>query len=62
MPYIIYADIESLITKTGACTNNPETFSTTKFGGHIPFGHLMSRFQHLITEKTNILYVVQKIV
>ena len=30
MPYIIYADIESLITKIDECTNNPEKSSTTK--------------------------------
>ena len=30
MPYIIYTDIESLITKKGGCLNNPEISSTTK--------------------------------
>ena len=38
MPYIIYADIESLIKKVDGCTNNPENFSTTKIGEHIPCG------------------------
>ena len=36
MPYIIYADIESLIKKTDGCANNPEKSSTTKITEHIP--------------------------
>ena len=42
MPYIIYADLESLIRKTDGCKNNPENSSTTKIGEHIPCGYLMS--------------------
>ena len=30
MPYIVYADIESLIKKIDGCVNNPENSSTTK--------------------------------
>ena len=30
MPYIIYADIESLIKRIDGCANNPEDSSTTK--------------------------------
>ena len=30
MPYIIYADMESLIRKIDRCANNPENSSTTK--------------------------------
>ena len=30
IPYIIYADIESLIKKIDGCANNPEKSSTTK--------------------------------
>ena len=41
MPYIIYADIESLIRKIDGCANNPENFSTTKIGEHIPCGYSM---------------------
>ena len=36
MPYIIYADIESLIKKADGCANNPENYSATKIGEHIP--------------------------
>ena len=32
MPYIIYADIKSLIRKTAGFSNNLENFSTTKIG------------------------------
>ena len=42
MPYIIYADIESLITKIDECANSPENSSPTKIGEHIPCGYLMS--------------------
>ena len=42
MPYIIYADIESLIIKIDECANNPEKSSTTKIGEHILCGYSMS--------------------
>ena len=32
MPYIIHADIESLVKKIDGCSNNPENSSTTKIG------------------------------
>ena len=42
MPYIIYADTESLIKKVDGCANNPKSSSTTKIGEHIPCGYSMS--------------------
>ena len=39
MPYIIYVDIESLITSIDRYANNPENSSTTKIGGRIPCGY-----------------------
>ena len=36
MPYIIYADIESLIKKMDGYANNLEISSTIKIGEHIP--------------------------
>ena len=36
MPYVIYADIESLIRKLDEYANYPENSSTTKIGQHIP--------------------------
>ena len=57
MPYIFYADIESLIKKIEGCANNPEKSSTTKVGEHIPCGYSMSTiwaFDHI--EKKHTLY------
>ena len=42
MPYIIYADIGSLIKKIYGCENNPENYLTAKIGEHIPCGYSMS--------------------
>ena len=42
MPYIIFADIESLIKKIDECVNNPENSLITKIGYYIPCGYSMS--------------------
>ena len=42
MPYIIYADIESLYRKLDVCASDPENSSTTEIGKHIPCGYSMS--------------------
>ena len=42
MPYIIYADMESLIKKTNGCANNAENSSKTKTGEHIRCVYSMS--------------------
>ena len=34
-PFIIYADLESLIEKINGCKNTPEKSSTTRVGEHI---------------------------
>ena len=53
MPYIIYADTESLI----GCANNPENFSTTKIGEHIPCRYSMSTISAFDkTENKHTLY------
>ena len=55
MSFIIYADIESLIRKIDGCSNNPENFSTTKIGEHIPCGHSISTiwaFDHIENKHT----------
>ena len=57
MPYISYADTESLIKKIDGCANNPETSSTTKIGEYFPCGYSMSTiwgFYHI--EKKHCLY------
>ena len=35
MPYIIYADVESLNRKADGCADNPENSSAKKIGEHI---------------------------
>ena len=55
MPYIIYADIESLIQKVDGCANNPENSSTTKIAEHIPCKYSMSTiwtFDHIENKHT----------
>ena len=55
MPYIIYADMESLIKKIDGCENNPENSSTTKIGEHIPCRYSMSTslaFDHIENKHT----------
>ena len=55
IPYIIYADIESLIKITDGCANNPESSSTTKIGELIPCGYSMSAiwaFDHIKNKHT----------
>ena len=42
MPYIIYADLESLIKKKDGCANNPEKSSITKTGEDISCEYSMS--------------------
>ena len=37
-PFIIYADLESLIEKIDGCRNNPKKSFTTKVSQHIPSG------------------------
>ena len=41
MPYIIYADTESLIKKINECANNLDNSSPTKLGEHIPCRYSM---------------------
>ena len=57
MPYIIYADIESLIQKIDNCKNNPGKSFTAEIGEHISWGYSMSTiwlFDHI--ERKHSLY------
>ena len=57
-PYIIYADLESLIKKIDVCENNPENSSATKIDERIPCGYSISKvwgFDH--TENKHNLYL-----
>ena len=42
IPYIIYADFESLIKKIDWYADNPENFPIAKIREHIPCGYSMS--------------------
>ena len=44
VPFIIYADLESLLEKISTCHNNPEKSSITKMNKHTPSG--CSLFTH----------------
>ena len=44
VPFIIYADLETLLEKMSTCNNNPEKSSTTKIKNHIASGY--SLFTH----------------
>ena len=46
VPFVIYADLESLLEQTRAFSNNPEKSSTIKLNGHTPWGD--SLFTHCI--------------
>ena len=49
-PFIIYADLESLLEKLNTCYNNPEKSSTTKINKHTPSGY--SLFTHCSFDET----------
>ena len=39
VPFVIYANLESLLEKMNTCHNNPEKSSTTKINKHTPSGY-----------------------
>ena len=49
-PFVIYADLESLLEKMNTCHNNPEKSSKTKINKHIPSG--CSFFTHCSLDTT----------
>ena len=42
MPYVIYADLGSLVKRIDVYKNNPGKSSTAKIGEHVPCSYLMS--------------------
>ena len=50
LPFIIYADLQSLLEKINTCYNNPEESSTTKINHHTPSGY--SIFTHCSFDKS----------
>ena len=55
-PFIIYADLESLLEKMNTCHNNPEKSSTTKINKYTPSGY--SLFTHYSFDKTKISLII----
>ena len=51
MPYIIYADIESVIKKNYGCASIPESSSITKIGEHIPCGYSRKQTYFILWKK-----------
>ena len=41
VPFVIYADLESLLEKMNTCCNNPKRSSTTKINKHTASGYLL---------------------
>ena len=51
VPFIIYADLESLLQKSNTCHNNPKKSSKTKLNTHTSSGY--SLFTHCLFDTTN---------
>ena len=54
-PFIIYADLESLLENMSTCHNNPEKLSTTKINKHTPSGY--SLFTQCSNKKFDKTYI-----
>ena len=62
VPFIIYADIESLLKKMNTCHNNPKKTSTTKMNKHTPPGYSLLHIVHLIKQRISLVIIETKIV
>ena len=51
VPFIIYADLESLLEKMSTCHNNPKKSSTTKINKHTPSGYSLFTYCSFDTAK-----------
>ena len=58
VPFIIYADLESLLEKINTCHNNPEKSSTTKINKYTPS---CLHTVHLIKQKISLIIIETKI-
>ena len=56
VPFIIYADLESLLEKMNTCHNNPEKPSTAKINKHTPSGYSLFTHRSFDTTKNNLDY------
>ena len=60
VPFIIYADLESLLEKMNSCHNNPKKSSTTKINKHIPSGYSLLTHCPFDTTKNKLLSGLKK--
>ena len=60
VPFIIYADVESLLEKMNACYNNPEKSSTTKINKYTPSGYSLFTHCSFDTTKNKLDYYRRK--
>ena len=56
-PFIIYADLESIIEKIDGCKNNLENLSTTKVSEHIHHVFQCLQYFNLETWKISMMYI-----
>ena len=56
IPFIIYADLESLLEKMNTCHNNPKTLSTTKINKHTASGYSLFTNCSIDTTKNKLNY------
>ena len=49
-PFVIYADLESILEKISGCENDPEKSSSTKINKHTASGY--SLFSHCLFDKS----------
>ena len=59
-PFIIYADLESLLEKINTCHNNPEKSSTTKINKHTASGYSVFTCCSFDTTKNKLDYYRDK--
>ena len=62
LPFIIYANLESLLEKMNTCHNNPEKSSTTKINKHKPFWLFIFTHCSFDTKKISLIIIEVKIV
>ena len=60
VPFIIYANLESLLEKMSTCNNNPEKSSTTKINKHTPSGYSLFTNCSFDTTKDKLDYYIDK--
>ena len=56
VPFIIYADLESLLEKISFCHNNPKKSSTTKINKHAASGYSLFTYSSFDATKNKLDY------